>query len=169
MLKWFDKIIEHFEEIILIVFFSLMPLLCFFQVLCRFVFHYPAPWTEEVMRAMFVWTTFVGASLGVKYGSHLGVTAIVNLFPPKLRSAFQILINVCCGLFCLFFTYSGLEMVLHQISAGQLLPVSRIPVAWTTACMPAGFTLMTIRFLLNAIEVFKKDFRPSRLEQEEAA
>lgn len=166
MLKLFDKIIQHFEEIILVVFFSLMPLLCFFQVLCRFVFHYPAPWTEEIMRAMFVWTTFVGASLGVKHGSHLGVTAIVNQFPPKLHSASQVVINVGCALFCLFFAYSGLEMVLHQISAGQLLPVSRIPVAWTTASMPVGFTLMVIRFLLNAFEAFIKGFRPSKLEQE---
>lgn len=168
MIKRFDKIIQYFEEIILAVFFGLMPLLCFFQVLCRFVFHFPAAWTEEVMRAMFVWTTFIGASLGVKYGSHLGVTAVVALFPPKLRSAFQIFLNVCCALFCLFFAYSGLEFVLHQLAAGQLLPVSRIPVAWTTASMPVGFTLMVIRFLLNAFEVFKKDFRPSGQEQEEA-
>ncbi|MGI6451031.1 MAG: TRAP transporter small permease [Desulfitobacteriia bacterium] len=167
MVKWLDKIIEHFEEIILVVLFGLMPLLCFFQVLCRFVFHFPAAWTEEVMRAMFVWTTFVGASLGVKYGAHLGVTAIVSRFPAKLRSIFMVIINVCCGLFCLFFAYSGLEMVMHQVSAGQLLPVSRIPVAWTTASMPVGFTLMVIRFFLNAIQTFKKDLMPSRQEQEE--
>lgn len=169
MLKWLDKIIEHFEEIILVLFLTVMTLLSFFQVLCRFVIHYPAAWTEEIMRAMFVWTTFIGASLGVKYGSHLGVTAVVGLFPARFRSAFMILINLCCGLFCLFFAYSGLEMALHQLSAGQVLPVTRIPVSWTTASMPVGFTLMFIRFLLNAIQNFKKDFLPSGREQEDIA
>ena len=58
-------------------------------------------------------------------------------------------------------------MVLHQISSGQLLPVSRLPVALTTASMPFGFTLMLIRFFLNAIQVYQKDLMPSRQEQEE--
>lgn len=167
MLRWIDRIIENFEEIILGVFLTGMTLLCFFQVLCRFVLQFPAAWTEEAMRALFVWTTFVGASLGVKYGAHLGVTAIVNKFPPKLHSVFMLLINVCCGLFCIFFVYSGLKMVLHQITFGQLLPVTRIPVAWTTASMPVGFSLMTIRFFLNAINIYKAELLSSEQEQEE--
>ncbi|WP_258360745.1 TRAP transporter small permease [Moorella sulfitireducens] len=165
MLKLVDKIAQYLEEIILVICFSLMPLLCFFQVLCRFVIHFPAPWTEESMRALFVWSTFIGASVGVKYGSHLGVTAIVGLFPPKFRSSFMIVINLLCCLFCIFLVYSGLGMVRHQITTGQILPVTKIPVAWTTSCMPVGFSLMAFRFLYNAVQIFYKEFRHSQQEQ----
>ncbi|MDR0435134.1 MAG: TRAP transporter small permease [Gracilibacteraceae bacterium] len=164
--KLIDRIILYFEEITLCILFAVMPLVCIFQVLCRYAFHFPAPWTEELMRALFVWATFIGASLGVKYGAHLGVTAIVNLFPPRFRSAFQALIFLLCAGFCLFFTYSGYTMVAHQTTMNQLLPVTRLPVGLTTACLPVGFGLMTIRMLLRTWDSLQEALHPDLAPKE---
>jgi C4-dicarboxylate transporter DctQ subunit len=168
MTKILDRILTYFEEIVLCTLFALMPLVCLFQVLCRYVFYFPAPWTEELMRALFVWATFIGASLGVKLGSHLGVTAIVNLFPYKVRTAFQTGIYLLCAVFCLFFMVSGYGMTAQQNAFGQLLPVSRLPVSWTTACMPVGFAMMTLRFILRAVGEFRAIGRPPQLGAENA-
>lgn len=155
MSKYVDKILSYFEEIILCLLFSAMPLLCLFQVLCRHVFRFPVAWTEELMRALFVWGTFIGASFGVKYGAHLGVTVICNMFPRRAKGIVLLLIQILCAGFCIFFTYSGMEMVSFQTRLGQLLPVSRLPVGWTTACMPVGFGMMAARFLINAGKEFR--------------
>ncbi|MDR1322463.1 MAG: TRAP transporter small permease [Gracilibacteraceae bacterium] len=166
-MKILDKIILFFEEYFLCLLFILMPVICFFQVLCRYALHLSAPWTEETMRALFVWATFIGASLGVKYGSHLGVTAIVNLFPYRMRTAFQALIYLACTCICLFLTYSSLKMVINQTVLNQLLPVTRLPVGLTTACMPVGFALMSIRFLMRAVGEIQAISHPPATVKEE--
>ena len=172
MSKYVDKALSYFEEITLCLLFAAMPLLCLFQVLCRHIFRFPAAWTEELMRALFVWGTFIGASFGVKVGAHLGVTAICNLLPRRAKSIALVSINAVCTLFCAFFAYSGLEMISFQTRLGQLLPVSRLPVAWTTACLPVGFAFMAIRFVLRTREEwrdFKKGAPEKNLLMEAAA
>ena len=155
MSKYVDKVLLYFEEIFLCILFTILPIGCLFQVLCRYVLHLPIAWTEELMRALFVWATFVGCSIAVKYNSHLGVTAIVNMFPRRVKSLAQTLIYATCTVLCAFFTYSSYRMVAFQTMLGQLLPVTRIPVAWTTASMPVGFGMMTIRFALLTANEFK--------------
>lgn len=171
-MKYVEKALSYFEEITLCLLFSAMPLLCLFQVLCRHVFRFPAAWTEELMRALFVWGTFIGASLGVKHGAHLGVTAICNLLPRRAKSLALVTINAVCALFCAFFAYSGYEMIAFQTMLGQLLPVSRLSVAWTTACLPVGFAFMTIRFIIRTAEEwdgFRKGAPEKNLLMEAAA
>ena len=155
MSKYLDKTILYFEEIFLCFLFIAMPIVCLFQILCRHVFRFPIAWTEELMRALFVWATFIGASLAVKLKAHLGVTAIVNMFPRSVKRIAQFLIYAACMLFCVFLAYSGYKMVSFQTMVGQLLPVTRLPVALTTACMPVGFALMAIRLTLCAADEFK--------------
>ena len=155
VLKCVDKTLLWFEEIVLCVLFAVMPFVCLFQVLCRFVFHFPIAWTEELMRALFVWGTFVGASIAIKYNAHLSVSAIINFFPRRVKNTAQILIYLSCIAFCAFCAYNGYRMVAFQTLLGQVLPVTRLPVGLTTACMPVGFGLMTIRFTLCAADELK--------------
>ncbi len=64
----------------------------FFQVLCRFVFKYPAVWSEEVARMSFVWLIFLGAAIGVKEGTHLVLDMLTSAVGPRLRKGLQILV-----------------------------------------------------------------------------
>jgi len=46
------------------------------QNISRFVLRDSLSWSEELARYLMVWATFIGASIGVKRGSHVGVEAL---------------------------------------------------------------------------------------------
>lgn len=55
------------------------------QVVMRYVFNGSFDWADEVSRIAFVWTTFLAIPLGIRDGSHVGITLIVDKLPAALR------------------------------------------------------------------------------------
>ena len=45
-----------------------MTLLIFWQVVCRYVMNNSLTWSEELGRYFFVWITFIGLPVALKYG-----------------------------------------------------------------------------------------------------
>jgi TRAP-type C4-dicarboxylate transport system permease small subunit len=155
MMKLIDKVLLNIEEIILIVLFTILPILCFLQVITRYILEVPVPWSEEAMRILFIWATFIGASLGVKRGAHLGVEVLVNLLPVKAKNLFMGGIGLICAAFCLFFAYNGVTLGLMEVQNDQVLPVSGIPTIYSTMAIPVGFAMMSIRFAMIGIEKWR--------------
>lgn len=64
------------------------------QVVMRYVFNGSFDWADEVSRIAFVWTTFLAIPLGIREGSHVGITLLVDKFPAGLSSAIARLMNL---------------------------------------------------------------------------
>ena len=62
MLKALDRLLKYLLTFLV----GLFTVSVFLQVLIRFVFKYPLPWTEEVSRIAFVYTIFIGATIAVR-------------------------------------------------------------------------------------------------------
>ena len=54
------KVNEYLEEIILVVLLICMTLILGLQIVSRYVFRNSLSWSEELVRYMFVWSTFIG-------------------------------------------------------------------------------------------------------------
>ena len=74
-------VIDILQYWILVVIFSATVIVGSMQILARFVFRMPLPWSEELLRMSFIWVTFIGASLGMSRGIHLSVNFFPNLLP----------------------------------------------------------------------------------------
>ena len=132
---------NHVEEVILTATFSVMTVVCFVQVITRYCFHYSLPWSEELLRALFVWSSCIGVSWGMRTRSHLGVDVIVNCFPEKVRrylslSAYAILI-----VFCALVIYYSIGVTLKQFQTNQVTIAMRLPVGFISVSLPIGFPL----------------------------
>ena len=79
MKKIFQKY-NNFEERLLIgsLFFNV--LLIFSQILMRTIFNYSLSWTEELSRYIFIWQTWLGTSIALKYKQHIRVEILINIF-----------------------------------------------------------------------------------------
>lgn len=55
------------------------------QVTSRYVFGQPLAWTEEVLRYLYVWLVFLGASAAYADRGHVAVTLISDHLPPSAR------------------------------------------------------------------------------------
>lgn len=57
------------------------------QVAMRYVFNGSFDWADEASRIAFVWTIFLAIPLGIRDGTHVGVSLLTDRLPTALRVA----------------------------------------------------------------------------------
>jgi TRAP-type C4-dicarboxylate transport system permease small subunit len=122
----------------------------FLQVLIRFVFKYPLPWTEEVSRIAFVYTIFIGATIAVREKAHLNVDFLLVVLPPKVSWAVKLLGTTLVAVFLLFVTWQGIEFV--RATGVQVTPVMQAPFRYLYLILPSCGGLMLLYLILGAID-----------------
>ncbi len=137
--------LENIEEYILIVLFPLMVIVVFVATCVRYLTVMSLPWAEEVARYSMVWIAYIGASLGIKRNSHLGVEAVLLLFPKSARIFFDYLRYAIIILFNVLIAYFMLQIIQSQISTEQVSPSLRIPMWFAYGAIPVGSVLMAWR------------------------
>ncbi|MEI8671586.1 TRAP transporter small permease subunit [Vibrio sp. SA48] len=79
----FKKIDSNLYDVLLsITAFLLLiaVLLTFYQVVTRFVFDSPTPWSEILARGVIIWAVFLGLPCVVRYGELISIDIIYKLF-----------------------------------------------------------------------------------------
>jgi len=66
---------------LMVLFLGLMVLMVFGNVVLRYGFNSGITVSEELSRWLFVWTTFLGAIVGLRQRAHLGTDALINRLP----------------------------------------------------------------------------------------
>lgn len=89
--------ITRFEENVLATLLAIITIVTFTQVIARYGFNSGWGGALRFTSLMFAWMILFGMSYGVKIGSHLGVDALIRLFPPKLFKAMA-LFGAACGI-----------------------------------------------------------------------
>lgn len=124
-----------------------MTLLVFLEVILRFVFNTGWLWMEEVTLYLGAWFVLFGVSYGLKVGAHIGVDALVRLFPSGVRRW----ISVFAVLGCLF--YCGVLLYGSWIYLGKLkligLTMEDVPLPkWQAmSILFGGFVLLALRLM----------------------
>lgn len=144
----------NLEEYVLTVLMAAIAIVIFVQVVFRQIGG-SLPWSEETSRYLLVWITFIGSSLGVKRGAHVGVEAFLLLFPIKVRKAISLLSIALAVFFCAIVFVFSLQIISTQMSTNQISPAMRIPMWWAYAALPVGMALIIIRFIQVAVKTVK--------------
>jgi len=76
--------IARFEENVLATLLALITLVSFVQVIARYGFNTGWGGALEFTRILFAWMILFGMSYGVRTGLHLGIDAVIRLFPKPL-------------------------------------------------------------------------------------
>lgn len=130
----------------------------FLQVLVRFVFKHPLPWTEEVARLAFVYSIFVGATLAVREKDHISVDFLLVVLPPGLRRAVRLVGTVLVAVFLGAMTWQGILFV--QATGVQMTPVLQLPFRYLYVVIPASGALMLLYLVLGTIDAWRDRARP---------
>ena len=88
------QIVGHVERWLGVALVATMVIAITTQVFTRYVFNRPIIWVEELATYSFIWSVFVGASLGLKYGRHIRIETFVDHLPSRAKAASRILINL---------------------------------------------------------------------------
>ena len=125
----------------------------FLQVLIRFVFKYPLPWTEEIARIAFVYCIFVGATIAVRQNSHLHVDALLVVLPKKVARAMVFLGMLLVGVFLVFVTWQGIVLV--RATGVQMTPVMQLPFKYLYLILPVSGALMLLYLVSNMLALIR--------------
>ena len=81
ILDGIDKILTFFEEWTLFISVIIALIALFFNVVLRYGFNYSLAWSEELVREVIIYTTFIGCSAAIKNRSMIKIDASVQIFP----------------------------------------------------------------------------------------
>ena len=146
-MKLLGKILDYFEETLIIIMMSYMAIMNFLNVVFRYCFASSFSFTEELTVTVFVWVTMLGVAAGFKRYSHLGMSFVVDLFHGKAKSMFALFGAVCSLIFMILVFYFGIVMVQGQMAMGSTTPVLRMPQAVQGLSMPVGAVFVIIRII----------------------
>lgn len=94
-----DKIMAGIGTVLSVVSVATVAVLGILQVLFRFVLKINAPWTEELMRALFIYIVFFGLILIERENSEIRTTMLIEKLPPKLYNAWEVIVSLLSILF----------------------------------------------------------------------
>jgi len=139
-----------------VLFASLLVLVVvtFLQVVFRFFFT-ALSWSEELSSFLLVWVSLLGAAVGIKRGSHIAVTFLVEKLSPKARRVMQTFIGLLgLGFFGIVVWYGG---VLMQTEASQVTPAMGLSMRWIYLMYPVCGTLIILHIVDTIAEAWRKE------------
>ena len=156
-----NKIICFF----LLITFSAMVVIVFAQVLFRYVFEHPLAWSEELARYLFVWATFLGASVAFYDNTNINVSLFVeSLKSPRAQGVVMLLADLACMSFLGMYVLEGGKATMRIFELGQFSPsMEWLPIGWTYLAIPLGSFFMLLNVLaytLQHLDAFRKGVSP---------
>lgn len=141
------RIFENIEEILLIVFLIAMTIFLGLQIVFRYAFMSSISWSEELVRILFVWSTFVCVPYTIKKGRMLKIDNIYNRFSENLQIKIGKIINIVMIFTFTFILFFSLVLTFKAGKIGQYTPALRMPI-WILYLSPAfGSMLALIRLM----------------------
>lgn len=151
----FWKFVNNIEELFLGYTLLILAFGATYQVVMRYGFGIAYDWFEEWARYLTVLITFVGAGLGVKYGTHFSMEALTQYAPDRLAHLVKVMANLVSSFVMAVVCYFSWVQIGKLIRFEVLTPASQIPM-WIPY-LPIGVfsVVISFRFLKRAAKHWK--------------
>jgi C4-dicarboxylate transporter, DctQ subunit len=151
-LAWLDRVLSFFEDWTLFISVIIALVALFFNVLLRYGFNYSLAWSEELVREVIIYTTFIGCSAAIKRRSMIRIDASVQL-APRMKVPLTFFSNFVTLIFSMMMIYYGFKMAHLQIITNQKTIILQIPLVYIFSILP----LMGFMMFIRTIQVFYED------------
>ncbi len=148
-----NKITDKVLDILLAFAVGTVFIVTFLQVISRFLFKLPIPWSTDVIRLAFVYTVFLGSALGMREKAHLNVDVVYNTLPKKIRTVVGICINIALLGFFIVIMKLGIQFAQSGFSQGS--PYFQLPMTFYYISVPLSAFLMFYYLIQHTIEEIK--------------
>ena len=145
MRHWFWRLYEASVNTVAVTLFSAMVIITALGVFFRYILNNALPWAEEADRYLFIWLSFVGASITMRHKAHIAVDLLLRYASPGWR---HILTLAAQGAVLVFlgvvFWASGPVI---EITSETRATATDIPISWVYYAAPTGCVLIAIETL----------------------
>lgn len=137
-------------KLIIIFMMAVMSVVIIIQVYFRYVVESSFPWPEELARYLMAWVAFLGSSLGIETGAHVGVELFVSSLPKRLHAGVKVITKLAILAFLAAAIKEGCSLCISV--ASQRSPALMIPMVWPYLSVPVGCIFMFIQLLPSFLE-----------------
>ncbi|MCJ7705704.1 MAG: TRAP transporter small permease [Desulfobacterales bacterium] len=134
----------------LVVMMIVMTLTVIVQVFLRYVFSFSLSWSEEVARYLMIWVAFLGGSLALQKGLHIGVELFLVRVSSRTRRWVSILSKMFILIFLIYLTIGGLKIT--WAVRDQSSPALLFSMAYAYLSAPVGGFFMALQTIHSLIE-----------------
>jgi TRAP-type C4-dicarboxylate transport system permease small subunit len=138
------KTLTTAENIIMIATFAIMVASSFAQVVNRNFFKLPIAWFDEASTYCMIYMALIGTEIGLRDGTQIAVTAVVDKFHGRGKKVLQILSKIVVLIFSVTILISAVQMVGTQIETGQTSAALQLPMAVPYAALVISFAMIVI-------------------------
>ncbi|MBP6332464.1 MAG: TRAP transporter small permease [Aminivibrio sp.] len=149
-----DDFTARLERWMLIVLLTVMVILGLLQIISRFVIKAPIMWSEALLMYMFVWSSFLGASLAVRGLSHFEVEIFVVRLPRMIQKVLSLAVYAMIFAFAVFMIWKGLFLV--KLNQRQLMAMMPFTMSGPYVILPLSGTFMAIHSLNHLARNFSR-------------
>ena len=157
-----DALNTNAERWALLVFYVMLVMTMFIEVVRRELLSYSSIWGEEVVRYSFIYLAWIGAAAAVKERGHIRIDVLMHYVPPRAKALLYIFGDIVMFAVAIVAFYWSLETVLVSAKFGSVTHGLRISQVWFLAAVPIGFALMMLRLIQSFLRDISdlRDGRP---------
>lgn len=146
-------ILRDFEKIVCAALFLGMTALGFVNVVIRYGTNLSFAASEELLINGFLLITVFGAAIAARRGEHLAVTIVHDLLPRPLWVPVFVLSVALSAALLMASAWFSWEAMMNIRRVGMRSYALGLPAWYYQAALPAGFALVTLRYLQHAWEI----------------
>jgi TRAP-type transport system small permease protein len=125
--------------------FSAMVVVTTMGVFYRYVLNNALPWAEEADRYLFIWLSFVGASVTMRYKAHIAVDLLLRYVSPGWHYRLVLVAQACVLVFLGIVCWASLPVI--ELTSETRATATDIPLSWVYVAVPTGCVLIAIETL----------------------
>lgn len=123
-------------------------LLTFVETFLRYTISYSFPWFQEVANYTLILVTYLGAAIGVKYGTHFSMEAVTEYAPDRVAHLMKTVAFFISGLAAVLIVVYGFDQVAQTREFGVRTPAMQIPMYIPYLPIPLFSIPMGLRFFM---------------------
>lgn len=153
-MRSFWRVYESMVNGVAVLLFTTMVVVTALGVFFRYVLNAPLHWTEESDRYMFIWLTWIGASITMRYKAHIAVDVMVRTFSPAVKLWFSLAAEACILVFLAVVIYASLPVL--EVTSQTRTAATDIPTSWVYTAVPVGCTLIAVETLRLMADTWRR-------------
>ncbi|MCX5812121.1 MAG: TRAP transporter small permease [Proteobacteria bacterium] len=139
--------------------------LTFVETVLRYTVSYTFPWFGEAANYTIIFSTYLGASIGVKYGTHFSMEALTEYCPDRVSHLLKTMAYFISAVMAVLFVYYGFKHLLTLKSFGVKSPAMQIPMFIPYIPIPLFSITIAFRFFALSYRHFKSFLRDEPFER----
>lgn len=158
MSRWIlgvDRLVTRSIWAIAAALMAVIACLGLYQVLMRFVFNQPSPWTEEAIGRLLIWVVALGVVVAFRQGALVSVDLMLRASRGNWRQIVRLVILGASLFFLGMLAWVGFDLawrIRYQTFAA--LPIS---ISWAYLALPVGASFSMLAVLANYLDPINRE------------